>query len=355
MESEILFLAPYPTPENIKDGMISRIKAIDSFFEDVPRTYLYVSLSKFVKGTYNIEENVKIYELNIFRHLFTIYKILFSSKVIYSHSIYMSLFLWPFILFFKGIFVLDAHGAVPEEELYFKGSKKKFYYYSFVEKIIFFRSNYIICVTNAMKKHFINKYKKNNNNFIIYSILPHNITFPSTNETFSNDISHKEINILYSGGISPWQNIDLMLKTIEDNQSPNMKYTILTGDREIIEKKILKYDIDSKNIEINSVLPSELGKYYKHADYAFILRDDNIVNNVANPTKLVEYLFYGIVPIVLSPKIGDYIELGYEYLSINRFNPSITKPINKSFKNMEIAKNLIVLNDNVNIKNMILK
>lgn len=355
MEIKLLFLAPYPNEHNIKDGMISRVNAIDSFFKNDYRTYLHVSLSQFKKSKHKIEGNVEAYELNIFYHFITIFKILNSAKIIYSHSIYMSLFVWPFIIFFKNLFVLDAHGAVPEEELYFKGNKKKSFYYTFVERIILSRANYIICVTNAMKDHFITKFQITKNNFIIYSILPHNLTTASPNESINSKLNDSTINIIYSGGVSPWQNIDLMLKTIEDNQSPNIKYTILTGDLDIILKKISTYNIDLKNIEINSVLPSELVGYYKKADYAFILRDDNIVNNVANPTKLVEYLFYGIIPIVLSPKIGDYLNLGYEYLSIDKFNTSIIKPSSKSLKNITIAKDLIASNNNVNIRAMLFR
>lgn len=353
MKPNILFLAPYPNENNIKDGMISRVNAIDSFFKDDPRTYLHVSLSQYKKKRYKIENNLEVYELNILRHFVTIYKILISSKVIYSHSIYMSLFVWPFIIFFKGLFVLDAHGAVPEEEYYY-GNRKKSYYYSFVEKIIVSRSDFIICVTNSMKSHFINKYKKNGDSFIIYGIIPHNIRVSSLEESLTGSVLTNKVNILYSGGISAWQNIDLMLKAIENNQSPNLKYTILTGDKEFMEKKISLYNIASTNIEIKSVPPSELVKYYKEADYAFILRDENIINNVANPTKLIEYMFYGIVPIVLSPKIGDYISLGYEYLSVEKFNTSIKKLSNKSLKNIDIAKNLVALNDKVNIRNLIL-
>jgi hypothetical protein len=34
------------------------------------------------------------------------------------------------------------------------------------------------------------------------------------------------------------------------------------------------------------------------------------------PTKLYEYICYGVVPIVLSPDIGDFVELGYRYLRV---------------------------------------
>lgn len=55
---------------------------------------------------------------------------------------------------------------------------------------------------------------------------------------------------------------------------------------------------------------------YQTAHYGFVLRDDITVNNVACPTKLVEYLQYGILPILLTPNIGDFAARGMEYLPL---------------------------------------
>ena len=354
MANSMLFLAQYPNIKNEKDGMVSRIKAMDSFFVDQNRTYLHISLSQFKKGTYYQVGNVEVFELNIIWHFFRIIKILFRFDIIYSHSIYLSLFIWPFLFFHKWNFILDAHGLVPEEEIFFNRGKIRFYYYSFVEKIIFKYVDCVICVTNEMKKHFIRKYKLDENKFIIYSILPNNLKTNSSINLKRQEGAFK-INIIYSGGISPWQNIDLMLQTIKLNMSDEIRYTILTSDVQLIINKISNLGIDNNAIEVKSVLPNELFHYYENADYAFILRDDHIVNRVANPTKMIEYLFYGIIPIVLSSKIGDYAELGYEYLHVSNFNEDICKPLNKSVKNISIANQLAEANKLVNFRNIVFK
>ena len=51
----------------------------------------------------------------------------------------------------------------------------------------------------------------------------------------------------------------------------------------------------------------------------FVLRDDVLVNRVACPTKLLEYIQYGVLPIVLSDAIGDFKELGYKYIGLDDF------------------------------------
>ncbi|MGE0906881.1 hypothetical protein AB4M30_16785 [Escherichia coli] len=49
----------------------------------------------------------------------------------------------------------------------------------------------------------------------------------------------------------------------------------------------------------------------------FVLRDDIVVNRVACPTKLIEYLECGVVPVVKSPDIGDFNSLGYSFIKVD--------------------------------------
>ena len=60
-------------------------------------------------------------------------------------------------------------------------------------------------------------------------------------------------------------------------------------------------------------------KEYEKAQYGFTLRDEFIVNEVACPTKLIDYVKYGIIPILKFDKIGDFIENGLEYVKIEDF------------------------------------
>jgi hypothetical protein len=53
------------------------------------------------------------------------------------------------------------------------------------------------------------------------------------------------------------------------------------------------------------------------ANFGFIQREDHLLNRIANPTKLVEYLYFGMRPIVWSADIGDFVQMGYEYVSID--------------------------------------
>ena len=63
----------------------------------------------------------------------------------------------------------------------------------------------------------------------------------------------------------------------------------------------------------------ELCAVYGTADFGLILRDESPVNRVSCPTKLVEYLLFGLIPVVRSPHIGDFHRLGFAYVTEEEF------------------------------------
>jgi hypothetical protein len=71
--------------------------------------------------------------------------------------------------------------------------------------------------------------------------------------------------------------------------------------------------------ECDTVPQDSVKERYLQSTYGFVLRGDNLINNVACPTKLVEYMFWGVIPIVIQPAIGDFMELGYQYLTLAEF------------------------------------
>jgi len=358
MKRKLLFLAPFPDIRYPKDGMINRVISIESHFKNEKRTYLYVSLRKHFIKFHKNDGNLEIFELNLFFHFFQIINILFSSEYIYAHSINMVVRIWFLIIFLKRRIILDAHGAVPEEIEFLENKSLLYYFLLLTEKIVFSKNNVIIvCVTEAMKNHFKTKYPKFNGKYLVYSIFPEQLYIESMNNN-GNNIYHETINddkiiVLYSGGTAGWQKIDLMLELIERNQSEKIEYIILTAEVEKFKQIIQNFKIPKERILIKSLPQSELSEYYKNADYGFILRDDNVVNNVSNPTKLVEYLFYGIIPIVLSPNIGDYKSYEFEYITYEKFSITLEKPNEKSKKNIAIAKILMETNLNIDYKGII--
>ena len=52
---------------------------------------------------------------------------------------------------------------------------------------------------------------------------------------------------------------------------------------------------------------------------------------------------FGLKPVVKSANLGDFLTLGYEYVTLEEFNAQILPP-QKSKKNMEIIRNMEIEN-----------
>lgn len=353
----IVFLSIFPSVKNQKDGYIRRVQDIEQIFIDDRRIHIDISLTKnLLKRRNRINENLEVIYCNAILHSFLIFSILKRANTIYSHSILRLLKVLPqIILLGKRIpLVIDVHGAVPEE-FQMRGAKLSASFYSYIESVFFRRASLLIHVTEAMQNHYIQKYPGLKAKNSIYYISTQNKS-SETPRRYSTDI-YRELNIdpnnvviVYSGNCQVWQNIDLMLNIIDNSKNKNYRFLILTGEPDIFKQKTASSP-SSGRIIIKSVQPDELPAYYNICHYGFILRDKNIVNIVANPTKMGEYLEHGITPIVKFKEIGDYHIHQYECLNYSDFGEDLFP--SKSLKNQEVFKKLKYQYKNVDLRKLI--
>lgn len=332
---KLLFLAPYPKDNTIQDGYFQRIKNIDNLFIDVKREYLQISVRLSIKDEVYCSDNVEVYNLNIFRNFFKILKIIRNSTHIYIHSIYRY---FPAYIFFKKeqFIILDYHGIVPEEILFF-GKRIKSFFYNLVERNAINRVNKIVVVTYAMKDFIINKYKNKTIDFIYYPIVTKNVL--SQNPKGEIKKQDDEVVFVYSGNCQKWQRIDSIIDFINLHSNIHYTFYLLTRDKDnmrtIVNKKLHK-DNKSK-IVIETVSPEKLCEYYSIANYGFLIRDHHPLNLVANPTKMLEYMYYNLRIVVDLVEIGDY--RNYDYVRFDSEEISIIPE--KSTINKEIALKLL--------------
>jgi hypothetical protein len=338
----ILFIAPFPDEQNSKEGMLQRIWAIDQLFSSEERLYLDISFTKnFLYTKATIASKAKGYRLNYFLHFPIIFFLFWRWEVVYCHSVlnYLKIALLAGLTEKK--VVLDMHGIVPEEKLVERRQLLSFFY-SCAEKLAFRATSLAVHVSKQMKAHYIKKYPAYKGKHIIYAIIPAHLRNPELQKPILNSETRTNSNkvvIIYSGNTQIWQNIELMLRVIKKNNQPQLRYLILTGEPAEMRSMINKFDLTEHKIEVKSVAPEQLFGHYQKAHYGFILRDDIPINRVANPTKMIEYLNYGIIPIVNSPNIGDFLEMNYEFVNYEHSFQDL--PAVKSEKNMQIAKDVI--------------
>lgn len=217
-----------------------------------------------------------------------------------------------FILYLTGRrhFIFWYQGVTPEEVYLMKNSRWKYYIYSYIEKLSLKTVEYKIGVSKYMFDHFRNKYNLQIESSTVF-IMP---CFNSLLNEESFKTLHKyEKNIFcYAGSLEAWQGFESTLKiysTIE-NKHKNVFLKIYAKDIKTAKKMIEKAKI--KNFSVDCVPQSQIDYALADCKFGFIIREDNVINNVATPTKLGTYLANGVIPI-FSSSVYSFRDLSKKY------------------------------------------
>lgn len=325
MENKITFIAKYPVGKKQQDGASVRILEIDNIFSQHDRVYIESFSFPIKTLIYTILKNLK-HKL-FFEPLYKNEKIssyrfinkkrtkeLFErAKIIYVESYGNLIMLPPEIIKTYGHkMVFDFHGCAVEEAMFSNIEKWKIDNLKYYEELAMHYIKNFVVVSMEMKNFYIQKYPSVQKSNFIY--LP---IFPNNGITINNNKDTDKLSIIYSGRNYIWQNSELMMQTIakmvNSGKINNVEYTFLTPDVEYYTNLSKKYSVENY-VKCRSISPDKLNEEYAKAHFGFILRDNNFVNKVSCPTKLVEYMKSGIIPIVLQPEIGDFNKLGYKYI-----------------------------------------
>jgi len=305
----LVFLADEPTAEREQEGMTQRVKWVDEQFRDVPRVILSISPRRNLHRRQLIRSSVlTVEEVNLFLHFPRILYLALHSNLIYVHSCFHALRALPLYLLGLPI-ITDMHGVVPEE-LQLSGKPWASRLISVVEKIVVKRSAAMVFVTDAMQRHFERKYSlRNDSSSYIIPILTRGGT------SVGRSTRDPKL-VIYAGGLHVWQRVDHMLDAVEQTRG-DFKFLFLTGEAERLRSKLNERRLTE--VDVDSVPKARVFEYYERASLGFVLREDSVINRVACPTKLVEYMWAGVIPIVEQPIIGDFRERGYKYVLVDDF------------------------------------
>jgi hypothetical protein len=307
----ICVIGSFPSEQNQKDGMIQRVAHIDALMASTPRNYLDISFRRFLRKGVRTEGVVTIYCLNVFMHFFLILRLMRAARVVYVHSAYNALRIMAFPT--KARMIFDAHGIVPEE-LTAEGRGGAARILNVAERFILKRCDALICVTHSMLEHFYRKRGRSaDREEIVLPILPH--LGDSTSATQALQARRAPETVIYAGGMQAWQNIEKMVDAA--TRQPQLHYTFLTGDVTRFEARLRESDVHQ--FTCRSVAPAQVKDFYLSHQYGFVLRDEILVNLVACPTKLVEYLYWGVLPVVITPRIGDFDAESLRGLTLTQF------------------------------------
>ncbi len=333
-------------------GELKRMKNIDRDFssslgeKSVEVVFFESKFKKYVKenGHFYLSDNVehKFY-IPLYPKLGRITRIVFfaflaifyhPSYVIGERGMYINN-LWPFKLFSpKTKLVVDIHGAVAEELEYQKKSQAEINKGRAEEKIAVTSVDYVICQSDEMKRYIINNYQVNPSQICVYRCGIDNELFKLDSESriairAQLGIDDKDIVFIYSGGLHPWQRVgdSIEMFNIIHKEYPSTKLIILTGDIEGAYNMLQEQNVSNidKSIIITKLPFKDVPKYLNAADVAFLLRHNHIMNAVASPTKLAEYMGCGLP--VISTAVSQYWLNGEGVNYIINYDEKLSLPV----------------------------
>lgn len=206
--------------------------------------------------------------------------------------------------------IFDCHGSAPDEVyLYHKNILGKIFsiWLRIKQKEIVEKCNMLVTVSRKQYEIF--------NSCRPYALLPMIPASHFFDERNYRDKYRQKLGInsdkqvfCYAGQMQKWQMAEETInffKKIEDKLS-NALLLVLTANVEDFTKIIVEKNI--KNYIVLSVPYLEMPKYLDVADYGFCLRSDHIINRVASPTKVLEYISRNVQPII-TEFVGDFSKL----------------------------------------------
>lgn len=309
----VLFHAQYPYPHLLHGGMYVRFYAIEQFFKGRDRIYFWEDryLDTFAVREEHPAQDCTYYVYNPFiaEHRQFIYDLVRRAEFVYCQTQYYTYLITH--LLDSGKAIVDLHG-IPPEESEMEGQPRQAEYCSLFEREVVEKSHCLISVTEAMISHLEKKYGRLKPSHIVMPIM--NDLEPRIEKTPS-----RRLRVVYAGDVAVWQKVGLMLDAIRDAREPTRyDFIIYTRKREEMEALCRAHGVFDR-VRISSYAPKDAQKVLAETDVGFVLRDDSAVNRAACPTKLMEYLQFGVIPIVTFSSIGDFERAGYQYLPLEKF------------------------------------
>ena len=315
-KSVVCVLAPLFTDENVVDGYCRRIRNIDELIpESLFRIYVFRDENTYGGSVEFVGENYLYVTIGTETDAQPLLKqIARCTNLFYCHSIYrfdeQLLRMLPEVPL-----VLDFHGSVPEEIEYLIGDTEAAERFEAIERAAVERASTIVVVSENMTEHIRRKHADAvaNTRFITLPIF--DMHRPNAGEKSS--AANGKPTVVYAGGTQRWQLVDLMLDAIEKAGNA-CDYRLFIPDAHQFDD-LWGNRKRPRNLSVGTRPPELLPQEYASCQFGFVLREDCTVNRVACPTKLVEYMVNDVIPIVLSPNIGDFGNDGMEYVRLDNF------------------------------------
>ena len=167
------------------------------------------------------------------------------------------------------------------------------------------KSDFILFCSEYMKEYYSKKFGMKFNNSYIMPCFNNEL---DENSFFKVPDKYKNNVFIYAGGLDKWQCFEetAALYSKIEKAVDNASFRVLVKDHELAKQILEKYGV--KNYSLGFVPPEKIGEEMQKAKFGFCLRQDNLVNRVATPTKFSNYVSYGVMPI-FTEYVYDFAKL----------------------------------------------
>lgn len=194
----------------------------------------------------------------------------------------------------RGLPVLESEMSYGNQIIYKINREKKYWSMCYAKN----HCDMYNFVTNAMREFDINTY--NYRKDIPYTIIP-TLYRPLAVDPvhlhevrISENLKEEDFVVSYVGATQAWQSAEELVRVIDliGSKYPKAKFLLLTNGE---LKELSQLDENVRNRIIKKTVPhKEMPYYLAMTNVGIVIRDDNMVNRVAAPTKIAEYITNGV-------------------------------------------------------------
>jgi glycosyltransferase involved in cell wall biosynthesis len=274
-------------PKNISFSVFEALKVHVNYLELSNREVVYLSRNK------NITSKNTLYFDSVFKTI----KFLRKEKnyIFYGITVFEIIIAFTANIFKPRTIVFWVQGLIDQEDYLSNNKKIRFYIFKLLLILSLKVSNKLVLVTNEMHQVLINQYGLNSNKEYLVLNCISRVTY--------NQAKKIKNSLCYIGGLSKWQNVDKILIFYNKLLSKKNDYTLHIATFDHGEaRKLIDTFVDNKfkkNIKLYTIKETtEVASFLSKMEFGFLIRDNILLNNVASPIKLAEYLSCGVNPII---------------------------------------------------------
>lgn len=214
-----------------------------------------------------------------------------------------------FKIFYRYKVVFDPRGLFADEILFYNKKSIGGHFFKLIEPILYSLSDKVVVVSNAFYKYVLKRFKLDHEKVVViptFSKAPDiKLFLEDKYNVRSGAFDKNSIIFCYSGSLEGWQKFDTVLDFFEIICSSVKDSRFVFCSKTLAEMRSLVLDkLPEERCKFYSLSPADLSSVMQQCDFGVLFRDRHIINIVAAPIKLNDYLLSGM-KVIISTEIGD--------------------------------------------------